>query len=92
MLYKDIAKKKLEASECIAVVWEDIYSSTEWHTKAEIDKLKPVEIRTTGFFRELRENAIVISPSMCADGDSDFVIIPIGCILRIRRLQVRNKE
>ncbi len=81
---------KLDTDSAIAVVWNDIKSDCSWNTPEQLKNTKPSEVKTLGFFDHADKKNLVVKHSLADDGQADFTIIPIGCITRIRKLQIKE--
>lgn len=81
--------KRFPKLTMVLVTWEDTTSDAKWHDKQEIENAKAIIIRTIGFFIENKKRALKIAHSTTSDGDSDYTIIPWGCIVSISELEVK---
>ncbi len=73
----------------VLVTWEDTTSDAKWHDKQEIESAKATIIKTVGFFIENKKRILKLAHSITADGDSDYTIIPWGCVIAISELEVK---
>jgi hypothetical protein len=87
-----IKKLKLENDQAVAVVWEDITTESGWHEKEE--DFSPTLVKTLGFYGGIVKNCVLAKhsfsshPSMAPSFDG--TVVPIGAILRIKKLQVEK--
>jgi hypothetical protein len=71
----------------VEVLWEDITSNTGWHEPKEILHYKPLEIKTVGYLINKDKKYLKLGHTVSEDNDSDFTIIPVGVIKKIRSLK-----
>lgn len=84
---------KLTKDECICVVWRDIQNDCKWMSREELELFHSAEAKSLGFFQCIRDGDLILKQSIIVDyeGDvaSDGMAIPVGCIIRVRRLKIR---
>jgi len=78
----------------VLVRWEDTTSDAKWYDTVGIDKAETTLVKTVGFFIENKNSKnkkrmLKLSHNMTSDGDSDYTVIPSGCIVEIKKLEVR---
>ena len=83
--------KRFKKFTPIAVYWEDIVSETKWNTPSDIDKAKTASVITLGFFLKNKKKAIIIAHNLTDDNESDYTIIPFGCISKIIPIDIGDK-
>lgn len=82
--------KKFPKFTELMVSWEDITSDSAWHDKDGIRKARPTLVKTLGFFLGNKKGVLKLGHSISEDGDSDYTVIPWGCIKEIKELELSN--
>ena len=85
-------KKKCKIVE---VEWLDITDRNEWQTSDEIDKEHCCIVRTYGILYSYNSKELKVIPTVAEDIDKpygDVVVIPKGCIKKIRKLYYKEEK
>ena len=78
--------KKFTKFTMLLVEWEDTTSDSKWYDMKVLDKIKPVTVKTVGFFIDNKKHRLKLSHNITADGDADYTVIPWGCIRKVKEL------
>lgn len=80
---------KLKLNDIIEVLWDDTYSTCNWHTNASASNFPLVQCKSVGYFLNQNKKALRLSHTIQTDKftDRDISAIPQGCITKIRRLK-----
>jgi len=73
----------------VLVTWEDTTSDAKWHDKQEVEKAKATIVKTIGLFIENKKRVLKVVHSITEDWDSDYTLIPWGCVIAINELEVK---
>ncbi len=71
----------------VEIEWEDSASKGGWANREVYRKLSPMRVRTVGFLLERSPRKVIVLQTLAEDGDgTDAVVIPAGCVKKLRRL------
>jgi hypothetical protein len=88
-----IKKKKLpkiDNNELVIIFWEDTTSCDGWMSPEDKADFLPKNIQTCGWVLGFDEVGIKVTSTYAEDGESNVIIIPIGCVKGILRI-IDNK-
>jgi hypothetical protein len=97
MTKTQIKRLRLQVDEIICVVWEDITTEPAWMDKDDIKDFRPALCRSFGAYGGIINGGVLVKHSVSdskdavtkeIDNNFDGTIIPLGCIVRIRKLKV----
>lgn len=97
MTEKDINRLKLEKDQIVCVVWEDIRSCAAWMEDKDLPSFKPSEVRSFGSYGGVINGGVLVKHNIAQgidpltkedDTEFDGTIIPVGVVLRIRKLRI----
>lgn len=73
----------------IEVEWNDIFSTSVWHTVESMNNLPLVKCKSIGYFVNKDKEVLRLSHTIQTGEFSarDGTAIPLGCITKIRRLK-----
>lgn len=82
--------KKFPKFTKLLITWQDIKSNCRWIDIDDIVKNeKPAVIKTLGFFLSNKKRVLTVGHNVSDDNDSDFTVIPWGCIQDIKELEIK---
>lgn len=94
MYYKRMAGAIKKKWKLILVVWVDIvhgYYDGWCRVKKKSAKLKVSTIKTVGWLVKNKKKSLTVCQNLASDGDGfSLVVIPRGCVKKIRRLKWKN--
>lgn len=76
---------KLRKNDAILVKWEDIAQYYDWNPETDAENKPAITCLTLGFYLNKTKRWLRVSDTMCSDGDRNVTVIPLGCILKIRK-------
>lgn len=90
-------KLNLNPNELLVLAWTDITSMEGWLSENEAKSFEPAQIKSCGWLLSASDKEIRITNTISKDGESNVLIVPVGCIQKIIRVmddngKVINKE
>ena len=79
---------KLKCGDVIEILWVDIKSDSEWHTKEAALKMKPASCSYAGYFLN-QDKACMRCMNMQSFDDEgcDYNVFPLGVITKVNILK-----
>jgi hypothetical protein len=99
MTKTEIKRLKLEKDQIVCVVWNDIVTQAGWMEEKNAVDMKPSEVRSFGAYGGTINGGVLVKHNVGDLFDSitkeiepefDGTIIPIGTIIRIRKLRIQK--
>jgi len=81
--------KRFPKFTIVLITWEDTTSDAKWYSKQKVEKVETTTVKTIGFFIENKKRILKIAHSVTAGGDSDYTVIPWGCIKGVKELETK---
>ena len=81
--------KRFPKFTIILVTWEDTTSDTKWYSTQDVEKVETTTVKIIGFFIENKKRILKIAHSVTVGGDSDYTVIPCGCIKSVKELETK---
>jgi hypothetical protein len=97
MTKASIKSLKLELDQIVCVVWEDIATESAWMDKDDVEYFRPPLCRSFGAYGGVVNGGVFVKHNTSdnkdavtkeTDNNFDGTIIPLGCVVRIRKLKV----
>lgn len=82
--------KKFPKFTKMLVLWEDTVADPGWHDKQGLDKASTMSVQSLGFFLSNKKHALKLAHSITDDTESDYLIIPWGCIRSIKLVEIKD--
>ncbi len=81
---------KIKRNKIIEVIWNDIVSDNSWVKKSKAENYPPVRCLSIGYFLNQDKKVLRLSSMLNDnDGERDVTVIPLGCILSIKKIKGR---
>jgi len=82
---------KLKKDDIVEIQWLDIIASSAWHKEEQASRFNPADCKSLGYFLNEDKNCVRISSTVGMERSNgrerDIIVIPKGCIVKIRKLK-----
>lgn len=79
----------MKKNQLIEVEWDDTFSTCSWHTDASASNFPVPRCKSAGYFLNKDKKCLRLSATIQIGPftDRDVTAIPVGCIIKVRRLK-----
>jgi len=79
----------MKKNTLIEVEWDDIITDSAWIAEEKAIKKSAVKCKSMGYFLNKDKKVLRLSHTiqLCDKPERDLTIIPLGCVMKIRKLK-----
>ena len=78
---------KLKKDQIVEIIWDDITSENGWIKYEKAEVFPPIRCMSIGYYINETKKLIRISDTVNSLCDRSVLVIPKGCIVKIKRIK-----